>query len=128
MEEFTPHEIAKSLHLLRHAKGWTLRQLERESGIAVNTICAYKSRRRRAPLAAVERLLVAMGCTWESLDLARALLREVGGALDDERSAARVPPAGPEGAAAAALKLVEDAGRQLGRCLALMEMRRKAQR
>jgi len=49
MEEFTPQEIAKSLHLLRHAKGWTLRQLEKESGVAVNTICAYKSRRRRAP-------------------------------------------------------------------------------
>jgi transcriptional regulator with XRE-family HTH domain len=126
MEEFTPQEIAKSLHLLRHAKGWTLRRLERESGIAVNTICAYKSRRRRAPLAAVERLLIAMGCTWESLDLARALLREVG-ALGDERAAACVPPAGPEDAAATALKLVEDAGRQLGRCLALMEMRRKAQ-
>jgi transcriptional regulator with XRE-family HTH domain len=127
MEEFTSQEIAKSLHLLRHAKGWTLRELERASGIAVNTICAYKSRRRRPPLAAVERLLIAMGCTWESLDLARALLREVGG-LGDERAAARIPPAGPEDAAAAALKLVENAGRQLGRCLALMDMRRKAQR
>jgi transcriptional regulator with XRE-family HTH domain len=78
MEEFTPQEIAQALHLVRHAKGWTLRQLERESGVAVNTICAYKSLRRRPPLATVERLLVAMGCTWESLDLARALLREVG--------------------------------------------------
>jgi transcriptional regulator with XRE-family HTH domain len=61
MEEFTPQEIAKSLHLLRHAKGWTLRQLERESGMPVNTILAYQSLRRRPPLAAVERLLIAMG-------------------------------------------------------------------
>jgi transcriptional regulator with XRE-family HTH domain len=78
MEEFTPQEIAKSLPLLRHAKGWTLRQLERESGVAMNTFLAYQSGRRRPTLATVERLLVAMGCTWESLDLARALLREVG--------------------------------------------------
>lgn len=62
MEEFTPREIAHALHLLRHAKGWTLRELERASGIALNTICAYKSRRRRPPLAAVERLLIAVGC------------------------------------------------------------------
>ena len=89
-EEFTPWEIAGALHLLRHAKGWTLRDLERASGIAVNTICAYKSRRRRPPLAAVERLLVAMGCTWESLDLARALLREVEALGPDDRGTGEV--------------------------------------
>jgi transcriptional regulator with XRE-family HTH domain len=64
--------------LLRHAKGWTLRQLERESGVPMNTILAYQSLRRRPTLATVERLLVAMGCTWKSLELARALLREMG--------------------------------------------------
>jgi transcriptional regulator with XRE-family HTH domain len=77
MEEFTSREIARALPLLRHAKGWALRQLERESGMPVNTILAYQSLRRRPPLAAVERLLIAKGFTWESLDLARALLREV---------------------------------------------------
>jgi len=64
-----PRNSRGALHLLRHAKGWTLRELEHASGIAVNTICAYKSRRRRPPLAAVERLLIAMGCTWEPPDL-----------------------------------------------------------
>ena len=44
----------------------------------MTTILAYQSLRRRPTLATVERLLVAMGCTWKSLELARALLREVG--------------------------------------------------
>jgi len=83
MEDFTPREIASSLPLLRHAKGWTLRQLELESGVPMNTILAYQSLRRRPPLAAVERLLIAMGCTWESLALARALLREVNQKSED---------------------------------------------
>ena len=78
MEDFTPQEIARCLRLLRYAKGWTARQVERESGVAVNTIMAYQAVRRRPTLATVERLLIAMGCTWESMDLARALLREVG--------------------------------------------------
>jgi transcriptional regulator with XRE-family HTH domain len=82
MEDFTPQEIAKALRLLRYAKGWTGRQVERESGVAANTFTAYQAMRRRPSLATVERLLIAMGCTWESLDLARALLREVG-ALGD---------------------------------------------
>ena len=63
MEEFTSQKIARSLPLLRHAKGWTLRQLERESGVAVNTILAYQSLRQRPMLAGVERLLIATGCT-----------------------------------------------------------------
>jgi len=50
------------------------------------------------------------------------LTRRHGGRPDDGRQQGRIPPPGPEDAAAAALKLVEDAGRQLGRCLALMEM------
>lgn len=44
----------------------------------MNTVLAYQSLRRRPPLAAVERLLIAMSCTWKSLELARALLHEVG--------------------------------------------------
>jgi transcriptional regulator with XRE-family HTH domain len=125
MEEFTPQEIAKALRLLPYAKGWTLLKLERQSGVNMHTFIAYESLLRRHPsLAAVERVLVAMGFTWESLDLARALLREVG-ALGNERAAAASRRLAPEDAAAAALKLVEDAGRQLARCLALMGMRRE---
>jgi transcriptional regulator with XRE-family HTH domain len=72
------------LPLLRHAEGWTLRRLERESGVPMNTILAYQPLRRHPALSAVERLLVAMGWTWVSLELARALLREVN-ALDHQR-------------------------------------------
>jgi transcriptional regulator with XRE-family HTH domain len=86
MEEFTPREIAEALRLLRYAKGWTGRQLERESGVAANTFTAYQAMRRRPSPATVERLLSAMGCTWESLDLARALLREVNAAITARRS------------------------------------------
>lgn len=46
-------------------------------GLVSRTFTAYQPMRRRPSQATVERLLVAMGCTWESMDLARALLREV---------------------------------------------------
>jgi transcriptional regulator with XRE-family HTH domain len=51
MEDFTPQEIAKALRLLRYAKGWTGRQVERESGVAANSFTAYQAMRRRPSLA-----------------------------------------------------------------------------
>lgn len=42
MEEFTAQEIAEALRLLRYAKVWTGRQLERESGVAANTFTATR--------------------------------------------------------------------------------------
>jgi transcriptional regulator with XRE-family HTH domain len=94
MEDFTPEEIAKSLRLLRYAKGWTLPKLERESGVNMHTFIAYEVMCRHPTLATVERVLVAMGCSWESLDLARALLREVG-ALGGSSAAEWHSPSNP---------------------------------